>query len=80
MTFPSPKLITGVVTLGRGDTGYGIMYIKTYLVSYSLDGITWNVADNGRIFIGNNNHTSKVTNDIKQRFLASAVRILPLTW
>ena len=59
MTFPSPKLVTSIITMGRGDTTFGgVHYVKSYLVSYTLDGITWNMADNARVFIGNVDHNN----------------------
>ncbi len=79
MTFPSPKLVTSIITLGRGDSSWAICYVKSYLVSYTLDGVTWNMADNARVFIGNVDHTNQVKNDLKTRFLATAVRIIPLS-
>ena len=58
MTFPSPKLVTSIITMGNGDTTWGVQYVKSYLVSYTLDGITWNMADNARVFTGNVDHNN----------------------
>jgi hypothetical protein len=64
-------------TQGRGDVD---QYVTSYRILYSPDGLTWFYADNGRVFIGNVNHSQVVTNTFDEPFLAKIVRLEPVTW
>jgi len=44
------RKVTAIATQGRADAD---QWVKEYVVKYILDGETWYLADNGRIFQGN---------------------------
>ncbi len=51
-----------------------------YTASYTIDGISWNLIDNGRIFNANTDTISRVKNDLFTKVVARAVRIHPYSW
>ena len=53
----TPKLVTTVETQGRGNHN---QWVTAYSVSYSLDGINWEEADEGSVFAGNANKNGRV--------------------
>lgn len=57
----------------------GDNWVKSFLISYTLDGNTWTSYENGQILEGN---TDKSTISVKNLvpFFARAVRIKPLNW
>ena len=54
MNFLAPRVLTGVTTQGRAGVP---SYVKTYKVSYSTDGFTWNqYQENGVDKVGFNSN------------------------
>ncbi|MBT3310692.1 MAG: discoidin domain-containing protein [Desulfobacterales bacterium] len=74
-------IIAAVGTMGR-ITGYN-QYVKSYKLAYSLDGSVWKfVKANGadKIFSGNTDTTTAVSNDLKKPVKARYLRFHPVTW
>lgn len=74
---PRSQLITGVVTLGRGDTD---QWITNYTVSTSVTGSEWSPVDGGRVFPGNTDRHTPVTARFRSPIPARLVKIFPLGW
>ena len=68
---------TSVVTQGRIDAN---QYITRFYIQYSTNGLDWTLADNGRIFFGNTDNVTPVTNEFITPFKARMVRLLPIEW
>ena len=66
--------INGIITQG-GPKGSGPEYIKTYIVKYSIDGNTFYDVDGGKIFNGNTDRNTKVTNRFSKYIEARYVRV-----
>ena len=71
------RRVVKVATQGRGDAPE---WITQYRVQYTIDGVTWTNADGGRVYLGNTNQGTTVTNSITTPFIARAVRIVPVAW
>ena len=72
-----PKRFVKVATQGRSDSPE---WVTQFTVQYSVDGINWQAADDGRIFQANTDQNSIVTNTFEKPFIASVVRICPTAW
>ena len=68
--------VTGVIT--KGWFG-GSHYTKTYKVSVSTDGFLWMWVECGRIFDGNNDYQTPVTNLFELPVEARYVRVYTIT-
>jgi len=71
------KSIVGVITQGRADCDQRVTNFK---VSTSLDGTTWTAVDGGKVFPGNNDRNTKLTNKFISPVTARYVRIEPTAW
>eukprot|EP01132_Coremiostelium_polycephalum_P003346 gene3346-4195_t len=75
------KNFTQIITKGFVDYVDGLpKYIKTFQVSYTLDGWIYLSYDNGRVFNANSDAVATVTNQLNPHIVAKAIRIHPLTW
>ena len=72
-----PKLVTAVETQGRGNHG---QWVTNFTVSYSVDGVNWEYADNGKVFSANANKNGRVITKFDSQFYARTVRINPIAW
>ncbi|XP_028517306.1 lactadherin, partial [Exaiptasia diaphana] len=75
-------LVTGVVTQGRGSGDY-IQYVKAYKIRYSLDNTYWvwyKEYSQVKVFPGNSDVTSYVTNMFNRDVKARSIRINPTSW
>jgi hypothetical protein len=54
--------------------------VEEFYITYTLDGSTWLMIDNGRIFKGNYDLTSKVRNNFAAPVRARAIRLHPVKW
>ncbi len=73
----SPKCWTGVTTQGRGDYN---QWVTKYTVQSSLDGSNWYFVDNAKVFNGNTDRTTKVSQNFSQPVYARSIRIYPHEW
>ena len=71
------RKVTSIATQGRADAD---QWVKEYVVKYILDGETWYLADNGRVFQGNADRTTVKLQPLQNPVLARSVRICPVTW
>ncbi|KAK7109139.1 mucin-5B-like [Littorina saxatilis] len=73
--------VTGLTTQGRPAA---VSFVKKYRVLYSEDGVNWNVyrEEKGvdKIFDGNTDSVTPVTNIFKQPIKARFIRLNPRTW
>lgn len=67
----------GVITQGRSRTDHRV---EEFYITYTLNGISWMMLENGRIFKGNNDANSRVRNDFAAPVQARAMRIHPVKW
>lgn len=72
--------VSGISTQGR--LGYA-EWVKTYRVSYSYDGLLY--ADykeepEAKVFVGNNDQSTVVHNDLKEGIVTRFIRIHPITY
>lgn len=79
VNFLEPKLITGVVTRGDGKTEN---WVRTFTVSTSIDGANFSPYSDGgipepKLFNGNEDKTTAVTNFFNRQVIAQYVRIHP---
>ncbi|XP_078383333.1 uncharacterized protein LOC144665923 [Oculina patagonica] len=75
-------VVTGVATQGRNSSLHH-MWVKTYELSFSKDGKTFEVYKENNItqvFNGNSESNMMVVNGIKETQLTRYVRFLPITW
>ncbi|XP_011663055.2 uncharacterized protein LOC589087 [Strongylocentrotus purpuratus] len=74
-------IITGVITQGRQDTD---QWVTAFKVSSSDDGTNWNIIQacdgNDKVFSGNTDRNSKVTNTFDRPIVGRFLRIHPTTW
>jgi len=63
----------------QGRHGHS-QWVTTYSLQYSNNGKDWFVAENGRVFQGNTDTTTKVRHEFEVGFVSKLVRIIPLTW
>ncbi|XP_072170354.1 uncharacterized protein [Diadema setosum] len=82
--FLTPYRVVAVATQGRQDVS---QWVRTYKVACSLDGTTFDVVQGictnpgaDRIFTGNSDRNTIVTNQLPVPVICQYVRILPLTW
>ena len=69
--------VFGITTQGRHSNN--LRYVTSYNVSYSVDGITWNMIP--RTFPGNTDRHTKVTNTLQAGgILTRFVRVHPVTF
>jgi hypothetical protein len=54
--------------------------VEEYYITYTLNGISWQMLDNGRIFKGNNYANKKVRNDFAAPVRTRAIRLHPVKW
>ncbi|XP_033097846.1 lactadherin-like isoform X2 [Anneissia japonica] len=75
------KIVSGIITQGRDQTN---MYVSRYEILLSMDGVVWQyITDtdgNNKIFIGNTDGSTAVTNVFSTTFQTSYVRIHPVEW
>ncbi|XP_028398873.1 putative GPI-anchored protein pfl2 [Dendronephthya gigantea] len=74
------EIATGIASQGDGNSSN---WVKSYFVSYSLDGIIYknytNDGDN-KVFNGNEDQMSVVTNVLSPAITARYIRIHPVSW
>eukprot|EP00026_Physarum_polycephalum_P012869 Phypoly_transcript_13211.p1 GENE.Phypoly_transcript_13211~~Phypoly_transcript_13211.p1 ORF type:complete len:162 (+),score=13.50 Phypoly_transcript_13211:445-930(+) len=75
--FDTPKKVTAVATQGRGDYA---QWVEEYIVKYSLNGIDWFVAEDGKVFTGNSDQRTVVKNDFITPVTARTIQVCPLKW
>lgn len=68
-------VLYSITTQGRQDY---TQWVKTYRISYSVDGVTWN--DISTTFQGNVDQNTKVTNQLPVNTVGRYVRLYPITW
>lgn len=73
----SVKRVVRIATKGRYDNP---QWVTQYKVHYSCNGIDWSVADSDRVFHGNQDVSSVVSNEIMEPFFARTVRLVPIAW
>eukprot|EP00942_MAST-04A_sp_MAST-4A-sp1_P007040 g7040.t1 len=76
MDLGSVYSVVGVVTQGRGDWPDDDEWVKTYTISTSVDGNTWQAVESGKIFNGNTDENTKITNTFAS-IPARYVRLFP---
>ncbi|XP_033755079.1 uncharacterized protein LOC117338028 [Pecten maximus] len=68
---------------GRGDPSYS-QWVKTYYVSFSIDGLTWTSVtsqnEDPKLFTGNSNRNTVVKSSLVPSITAVYVRINPRSW
>src|SRR5437868_4854159 len=74
---PEPKVWHYVITQGRDDADE---WVSEFMVSYTIDGVTWDDADNGKSYPGNYNRGDKVYTYFNSPPTARALRIRPTKW
>ncbi|XP_071501079.1 uncharacterized protein [Diadema antillarum] len=83
VNFGKKRLVSGIITQGRADRYR--QWVKTFKVQYSV-GCSGALSDvkstsgTSKIFQGNRDMNTKVTNMFPRPVYACIVRILPLTW
>ncbi|XP_076369994.1 hemocytin-like isoform X2 [Tachypleus tridentatus] len=79
--FMEPRNVTAVITQGRDGVP---QWVTSFMTQYSNDGKTWNtIADvNGedKVFSGNFDSNTKVTNYFPSTIRTRYLRILPVNW
>ena len=76
----SLKYWKGIILQGGRSTGDYSQYVTSYKVLYSLNGDTWKYAEEGKIYEGNFDHSTKIQNDFAEPIEAKAIRIYPVSW
>ncbi|XP_028398874.1 lactadherin-like [Dendronephthya gigantea] len=74
------EIATGIATQGAGNSDD---WVKSYFVSYSLDGVNYkNYTNDGvnKVFNGNEDQMSVVTNVLSPAITARYIRIHPVSW
>ncbi|XP_072040611.1 lactadherin-like [Amphiura filiformis] len=72
------QYVTGVITQGKNDA-----WVKKYKVEFTSDDVNWQfVSDDGtpKIFAGNTDIDTAVTNIFPESIIASIVRLRPTEW
>ena len=72
-----PQTWEGVITQGRGDAP---QWVTNFMVLYSDDGVNWTAVDDGRVFQGNSDQNTHVTNYFDTPVTARTLRIKPTAW
>ena len=68
----NPVFWTGIVMQGGNN---GNSWVKTLLVSYSLNGVDWNYVENAKVFSANSDANTKVPIDFAEPVYARVIRI-----
>jgi len=55
-------------------------WVKSYFISYTDNGLDWIMAEDGKVFTGNNDKATVVSYDFAKPFVAKSVRIHIATW
>ncbi|RMX49764.1 hypothetical protein pdam_00019767 [Pocillopora damicornis] len=75
-----PRWLKGLATQGKRFT----VFVKTYKVAYSLDAVSWRIYHgNGtrdKVFYGNTDPYTVVTNILVKPVYTRFVRVYPLSW
>ncbi|XP_072022206.1 uncharacterized protein [Amphiura filiformis] len=74
----TPTLVSGIITQGRDIAG--TQWVTMFTVEYSRDCITWQDVDIGRVFTGNTDQNTEVTNTFTTPVSATLIRIRPTAW
>jgi hypothetical protein len=72
-----PKLWMSIDTLGASIASN---YVTSYQVAHSLDAVLWNLANEGNAYDGNSSPTKVKTNTFDPAFIATSIKIIPITW
>ena len=72
-----PQTWAGVITQGRGDLDE---WVTSFMVLYSNDGVNWDAVDNGKVFQGNSDRDTQVTNWFDTPVTARTLQIKPTSW
>ena len=72
----SIKKVKGVVTQGRYNSD---QWVTTFKLRYSIDGSQYIDIDGGRLFTGNEDRNTKVTNILNSIIYARYIRFYPIT-
>ncbi|XP_078665685.1 uncharacterized protein LOC144908050 [Branchiostoma floridae x Branchiostoma belcheri] len=67
--------ISGLQTQGKWGG-----WLTSYMVMYSVDGLTWTPFEEGKVFPANSNGVNTTQNILDPPILATYVRIYPLSW
>ncbi|XP_072022190.1 uncharacterized protein [Amphiura filiformis] len=73
----TPTPVSGIITQGRD--GFD-QWVTMFTVEYSRDCVTWQDVDNGMVFTGNTDQSTKVTNTFTTPVSATLIRIRPTGW
>ncbi|KAI8481432.1 hypothetical protein Bbelb_408060 [Branchiostoma belcheri] len=80
--FREPGYVYSIETRGRPSSNW---YVRTYELQYTEDGTNWqyvkdpNTGSN-KVFTGNNDGNTIVTNNLDYSILAKQIRVRPKTW
>ncbi|KAH3761566.1 nectin precursor [Pelomyxa schiedti] len=77
VSFLAPRVLVSVVTQGRGDCN---QYVTMYTLRYTVDGINWLAADNGRVFQGGGPCDDCKKHNLLAPVQGIAFRICPTSW
>eukprot|EP00121_Abeoforma_whisleri_P016905 Awhi_evm1s15498 len=80
MNLGALKLVTGVVTQGRGKDVADTQCVSSFQVQYSRNGVDFYDVDGAHSFAGNGDASTKKFNKFSRPFRASYVRIYPQTY
>ena len=75
--------VVEVATQGRTGCGYNNPcneFVKSYKLSYSVDGVNWLPVENGKVFDANFDRTTIVFNKLAEPVRCKAFRIQPQDW
>ncbi len=74
--------VVEVATQGRNDydNQFSYEYVRSYKLSYSVDGRSWEPVENGKVFEANYDLNTIVFNKLAQPVRCIAFRIHPQTW
>lgn len=76
ISFSEPKRVTSIATRGRSVSATG-QYVEEYCLKYTLDGVNWILAFDGKLFSG---CAEVTTHTLPQPLNALAIRICPTSW
>ena len=74
--------VVEVATQGRAvcNSDPDNQWVRSYKLSYSVDGINWLPVENGKVFQANFDRTTIVVNKLAEPVRCKAFRIEPQTW
>ena len=79
--FHSPRNVIGIITQGREDN---YQWVTSYKILFSLDNVDWTIIQNqnntDRIFRGNSDLNTKVTNILSTPICARYVKLQVVTY